>query len=308
MNIAKKWDDVDDRISTLKDLEERINAYTPTFNYLLLAKKNRKKGNPWLVIAGVAFVQLLLGCLLALVSTGSLTGGDSEGFAAFLLYVGIPLFIGMIRKLIGLKHSRRNTALAMKNKHPECPTDLASVEKVIDEMRNRYEQGLTSYKSLLTYQGKYWDLYSFKLDEENITKLEDDIVELMMIYHCHIDEDDVKASVLSTWLVGTCVEIILNRLKGNDPWVNKRVEEMLGRLESSESYILISTAAFIRYLCMDVLAFLSPDNKYAAVLSETSMLRLPEPETHDDELFYDLADGAYDRLKSVLFERVANQM
>ena len=150
----------DQRIEELEGLETQ-------YYRALSLKEDTKNGNRFLIAAGV---------LLALMLIGTFFGYELE--ESDYIIIGGVLAIGLIRKIFGWCTYLLGVAPYGGAKKTRDEEERVRAE--LSEQRAKRKNADKKLKKLTTYDGKDWDLKTFRATPENICAMERDVDRLFM--------------------------------------------------------------------------------------------------------------------------------
>lgn len=262
----------DERIQMREKLE---NTYYPIMSKEHRRKEAKKKGNKWLIAAGILMILPLLWFP---------TLGIGYSFAG-LLILCIPLAVGIVKKSRGIKECnqlqeelRGVDVERIYNEATELEfTTIRSINASIDAAKEKRE-------SLTMYNGRNWDMTTFTATPENVQALEKD-AESLLLSRQHIAGSQ---QIIANWLCRYRMELFHARLGQDEALANTldRGFQELGRSGSWKLEVLQHVMLSMDMALMSA-SFGGDKPMYFEELFEKSNTR--KPETQDEWDFYEVA-------------------
>lgn len=190
--LHEQWENCAKRCNEIKQA-------IPYYYRILQDYHARHKGNIWLIF-GVFFILLAVAITVLLFNgaENDIIGTTDGSIIGIWIWFSVPLIIGICRKIKGMQQyksfilehkSFQNVMQTCK----ELEQQLPELQAKCDQLWEEYYQAKTNLEELKTYDGRDWDLRTFKATPNNIQAMELDTEKIYVILQ------HLRSSELQNW-------------------------------------------------------------------------------------------------------------
>lgn len=162
--VRKLREQIKEYDKKIEELEELSGRY---YCALFIKKDDTKKGNRFFIAAGVLLVLMLIGTFFGY-------GLEESDY----IVVGGVFAIGLVRKIIGWSSYLIGVIPYGGTKKARKEKERISAE--IQELRSKRKDAEKKLNELTTYDGRNWNLETFRATPENVSAMERDLDRLFM--------------------------------------------------------------------------------------------------------------------------------